>query len=130
MISHRWYSGVSRTLTLNLLTSTIVAPSSNANKWQTGFNSAFKGLTAMPGYHVFPELSPDVMASLVRRARRRLAPGRVWSAAQTEGVTFLTHPRCLPQHVDTPVVDDKLEDRFLFVQTLILCDVLGLRLRE
>ena len=31
-------------LTLNLLTSTIVAPSSNANKWQMGFNSAFKGL--------------------------------------------------------------------------------------
>ena len=31
-------------LTLNLLTSTIVAPPSNANKWQIGFNSAFKGL--------------------------------------------------------------------------------------
>jgi len=32
-------------LTLNLLTTTIVAPPSNANKWQMGFNSAFKGLT-------------------------------------------------------------------------------------
>ena len=33
-------------LTLNLLTTTIVAPPSNANKWQMGFNSAFKGLNA------------------------------------------------------------------------------------
>ena len=32
------------TLTLNLLTTTMVAPSSNANKWHMGFNSAFKGL--------------------------------------------------------------------------------------
>ena len=31
-------------LTLNLLTTTIVAPLSNASKWQMGFNSAFKGL--------------------------------------------------------------------------------------
>ena len=31
-------------LTLNPLTSAIVAPSSNAGKWQMGFNSAFKGL--------------------------------------------------------------------------------------
>jgi hypothetical protein len=31
-------------LTLNLLTSTIVAPPSNARKRQMGFNSAFKGL--------------------------------------------------------------------------------------
>jgi len=29
-------------LTLNLLTATIVAPPSNASKWQMGFNSAFK----------------------------------------------------------------------------------------
>ena len=28
-------------LTLNLLTTTIVAPPSNASKWQMGFNSAF-----------------------------------------------------------------------------------------
>ena len=34
---------LSKTLTLNLLTTTIVAPS-NAGKWQMGFNSAFKGL--------------------------------------------------------------------------------------
>jgi len=33
-------------LTLNLLTTTIVAPPSNGNKWQMGFNSAFKGLMA------------------------------------------------------------------------------------
>jgi hypothetical protein len=31
-------------LTLNLLTTTIVALPSNARKWQMGFNSAFKGL--------------------------------------------------------------------------------------
>ena len=31
-------------LTLNLLMTTIVAPPSNASKWQMGFNSAFKGL--------------------------------------------------------------------------------------
>jgi len=29
-------------LTLNLLTTTIVAPPSNASKWQMGFNLAFK----------------------------------------------------------------------------------------
>ena len=34
-----------RILTLNLLTTTIVAPPSNASKWQMGFNSAFKWLT-------------------------------------------------------------------------------------
>ena len=32
-------------LTLNLLTTTIVSPPSNASKWQMGFNSAFKGLS-------------------------------------------------------------------------------------
>ena len=32
-------------LTLNLLTTTIVAPPSNASKWQMEFNSAFKGLS-------------------------------------------------------------------------------------
>ena len=31
-------------LTLNLLTTTIVAPPSIASKWQMGFNSALKGL--------------------------------------------------------------------------------------
>jgi hypothetical protein len=31
-------------LTLNLLTTTIVAPPSNASKWQMGFNLVFKGL--------------------------------------------------------------------------------------
>ena len=35
-------------LTLNLLTTTTVAPSSNASKWQMGFNSAFKGLISVP----------------------------------------------------------------------------------
>jgi hypothetical protein len=36
---------VSTVLTLNLLMTTIVAPPSNASKWQMGFNLAFKGLT-------------------------------------------------------------------------------------
>jgi hypothetical protein len=36
-------------LTLNLLTTTIVAPPSNASKWQMGFNSAFKRLTITVG---------------------------------------------------------------------------------
>ena len=35
---------IMRSLTLSLLTTTIVAPPSNASKWQMGFNSAFKGL--------------------------------------------------------------------------------------
>jgi hypothetical protein len=41
----RGYMGVQNAfiyLTLNLLTTTIVAPPSNASKWQMGFNSAFK----------------------------------------------------------------------------------------
>ena len=33
-------------LNLNLLTTTIFAPPSNASKWQMGFNSAFKGLNS------------------------------------------------------------------------------------
>ena len=40
-----------RVLTLNLLTTTIVAPPSNASKWQMGFNSAFKGLKATVGIY-------------------------------------------------------------------------------
>jgi hypothetical protein len=36
------------TLTLNLLTTTIVAPPSKARKWQMGFNLAFKGLNTQP----------------------------------------------------------------------------------
>jgi hypothetical protein len=40
-------------LTLNLLTYTIVAPHSNASKWQMGFNSAFKGLIC----HILKNLS-------------------------------------------------------------------------
>jgi hypothetical protein len=35
-------------LTLNLLTSTIVALPSNAIKWQMGFNSAFQVLNTLP----------------------------------------------------------------------------------
>ena len=39
-------------LTLNLLTTTIVAPPSNVSKWQMGFNSAFKGLKLLKLYSV------------------------------------------------------------------------------
>ena len=39
-----------RTLTLNLLTTTIVAPPSNASKWQMGFNSAFNLLKPNNAY--------------------------------------------------------------------------------
>jgi hypothetical protein len=39
-----WYNLCLNYLTLNLLTTTIVALPSNASKWQMGFNSAFKGL--------------------------------------------------------------------------------------
>ena len=39
-----YLSDFNETLTLNLLTTTIVAPPSNAIKWQMGFNSAFKEL--------------------------------------------------------------------------------------
>ena len=38
------YVNLQPILTLNLLTTTIVAPPSNASKWQMAFNSAFKGL--------------------------------------------------------------------------------------
>jgi hypothetical protein len=38
-------------LTLNLLTTTIVALPSNASKWQIGFNSAFKGLKCARDVH-------------------------------------------------------------------------------
>jgi len=37
-------------LTLNLLRTTIVAPHSNASKWQMGFNSTFKGLNNKKKY--------------------------------------------------------------------------------
>jgi hypothetical protein len=45
-VQHGATETVSTYLTLNLLTTTIVAPPSNASKWQMGFNSAFKGLNA------------------------------------------------------------------------------------
>ena len=45
--------GTSVNLTLNLLTTTIVAPPSNASKWQMGFNSAFKGLKPVDSNPIF-----------------------------------------------------------------------------
>ena len=40
-------------LTLNLLTTTIVAPPSNASKWRMGFNSACKGLIEQYDFKTF-----------------------------------------------------------------------------
>jgi hypothetical protein len=41
------YNSAFKGLNLNLLTTTIFAPPSNASKWQMGFNSAFKGLNGL-----------------------------------------------------------------------------------
>ena len=51
--------GVMNSLTLNLLTTTIVAHPSNASKWQMGFNSAFKRLKEVRSlYGAFSTLRP------------------------------------------------------------------------
>src|SRR5215510_13948139 len=42
------YNILKKCLTLNLLTTTIVAPPSNASKWQMGINSVFKGMYEKP----------------------------------------------------------------------------------
>ena len=47
-------------VTLNLLTTAIVAIPSNASKWQMGFNSAFKGLNTIP------QMAEGIMADLWR----------------------------------------------------------------
>jgi hypothetical protein len=51
-------------LTLNLLTTTIVAPSSNASEWQMGFNSALKELNRR-GRQFSQPLVAEVCASAV-----------------------------------------------------------------
>jgi hypothetical protein len=61
-------SVISQCLTLNLLTTTIVAPPSNASKWQMGFNSAFKGLTLGSNrigfyYNEMVDLGNDVISA-------------------------------------------------------------------
>ena len=48
-------------LTLNLLTTTIVAPPGNASKWHMGFNSAFKGLIAASFCLSSPFFSPVLL---------------------------------------------------------------------
>ena len=45
-------------VTLNLLTTAIVAIPSNASKWQMVFNSAFKGLNTIP------QMAEGIMADL------------------------------------------------------------------
>ena len=55
-------------LTLNLLTTTIVAPPSNASKWQMGFNSAFKGLNCK-AFELYSE-GNWLLSELERRIKR------------------------------------------------------------
>ena len=52
-------------LTLNLLTTTIVAPPSNASKWQMGFNSAFKGLISELTGHSVSQICSFPYVSIV-----------------------------------------------------------------
>jgi hypothetical protein len=58
--------GISRLiyLTLNLLTTTIVAPPSNASKWQMGFNSMFKGLKMFTMLSILPVTLNTLLQSL------------------------------------------------------------------
>ena len=54
-------------LTLNLLTTTIVAPPSNASKWQMGFNLAFKGLkyfVSFAGYNYVDQIKAVMLMAL------------------------------------------------------------------
>ena len=74
-------------LTLNLLTTTIVAPPSNASKWQMGFNSACKGLTAekVPPIEIHRRMQAVygdqcVDVSTVRRWVRRFKDGELGQA--------------------------------------------------
>ena len=61
------------TLTLNLLTTTIVVPPSNASKWQIGFNLAFKGLMHISLYinkcmlHYYPRHVSSINMPIFRR---------------------------------------------------------------
>jgi len=83
-------------LILNLLTTTRVAPPSNASKWQMGFNSAFKGLiksywksrTASNSSCIFLERDP-----CLRRATKIVAT-EVGQVKQT--VTTASHSISLP----------------------------------
>ena len=67
---------VSVYLTLNLLTTTIVAPPSNASKWQMGFNSAFKGLSA---FAKFRPANVSFPASVSLSAVRTKPLGSHWT---------------------------------------------------
>ena len=65
-------------LTLNLLTTTIVAPPSNASKWQIGFNLAFKGL--MHNY----KASPNFSHKFKKKKVIYLGKYSMWRDTQTE----------------------------------------------
>ena len=64
-----------RRLTLNLLTTTIVAHPSNASKWQMGFNSAFKGIVVVSRLRV--KLSWHVAMKVLSHMRSNLLPSCV-----------------------------------------------------
>ena len=51
-----------------MLTTTIVAPPSNASKWQMGFNSAFKGLIHRPD----PDLGRNLKDNSLRLGPMRM----------------------------------------------------------
>ena len=52
-------------LTLNLLTTTKVAPPSNASNWQKGFNSAFKGLTHLVQISMRSKVRADELGKFI-----------------------------------------------------------------
>ena len=58
-------------LTLNLLKTTIVAPPSNASKWQMGFNSAFKGLKGIKGNPALFHLRQNATTIAVQRQEQK-----------------------------------------------------------
>ena len=97
---------VKRFLTLNLLTTTIVAPPSNASKWQMGFNSAFKGL-----------MSIAKIAHRIKEARRMVIVPAAWKlngfSHITSSCVFLSRLQCSSEGhlhvcVHTPV-DTKMD---------------------
>jgi len=57
----------------------------------------------------------------------------VWPAAPLDGVTIPTPPRRVPQHIDTPVMDN-MQKSFsrpeLKIPCFRMCHALGLRLCE
>ena len=99
-------------LTLKLLTTTIVAPPSNASKWQAGFNSAFKGLniynmTVEAGtsgdtdlYSGGRQVSQTTTALRESRGIALLGTRRGW------GVTVTPRPHLTPGKEPVPIIQE------------------------